>query len=226
MYPTATILLAQTKTVHFFRSQTSLLQMTKPAVRLIQSEIGAEASLLAHALSNGGSGHLTCIARQHHAVTGRPLPINALILDSTPTKPDFRSLFVSLSIPLPPSLFVRLPLQTLIGVLLFFSYVLPRWMGMTNMGDRVYDDLKNTEMTADGSGGTREWLRHKAPRTYIYSDTDDICPAYSIEAHFQQALRRGLNVRREMWSGSGHVAHMKADPERYWSVVRRAWEES
>jgi hypothetical protein len=232
MYRTSPILVAHTSSADFFLvSRRALRRKLEPAIEIIRAHLEFESDgrsnegFLAHALSNGGSGHLTCLARQFYADTGRPLPVHALVLDSTPTRAPFPSLVASMNLTLPSSPWIRLPMKALIMMLLFLAYVLPRWMGKSNMADRVFDDL-NSLGTVDKSGRkANEWLRKEAIRSYIYSDADEICLAKDIKPHAMEAARRGLRVRNEVWIGSGHVTHMKLDPQRYWNVVKETWED-
>ena len=78
LYPTSPILLVRTSSSDFFlNSERALQQRLEPAIRIIRAHLEDEPSsgpnegFLAHALSNGGSGHLTCLARQYHATTGQ-----------------------------------------------------------------------------------------------------------------------------------------------------------
>ncbi|KAK4458449.1 hypothetical protein QBC42DRAFT_349627 [Cladorrhinum samala] len=65
-------------------------------------------------------------------------------------------------------------------------------------------------------------------RTYIYSKPDELVDWRDVEAHADDAERRGFkNVRREEFLGTGHVAHARGgieNQERYWGVVRSTWE--
>lgn len=232
LYPSSPILLARTFSSDFFLvSESALQRKLKPAVEIICAQLQSgrnyqsNRTFLAHALSNGGSGHLTCLARQYHEDTGHPLPVNAMILDSTPTGAHFQSLVASLSLTLPSAFLIRLPAKAVIMVLVFIFYVLPTWMGKGNMAARVCDDLNSLEGGGKSQGRTKEWLRKEAIRTYIYSDTDEICRAENIMPHARVAANQGMRVREEAWVGSGHVAHMKTDPDRYWKVVAGTWDD-
>jgi hypothetical protein len=108
LYPTSPILLARTFSSDFIpTSERVLRRKLEPAIKIIRAHLELESDnrsntgLLAHALSNGGSGHLTCLARQYHSDTRYPLPVNAVILDSTPTGVGFQSLVSGLSVSLP-----------------------------------------------------------------------------------------------------------------------------
>lgn len=51
-------------------------------------------------------------------------------------------------------------------------------------------------------------------------------PYHEVEKHAEKAREVGLNVRMERFEDSKHVAHARADPERYWGAVRRLWEDA
>lgn len=229
LYPSSPILLIRTSSADFFTPEKILMQkagvpscIISQALKDTENPTQPTGGLLAHALSNGGSSHLAILARRYHEDTCLPLPVDAIILDSTPTKPTFTSLMASLSMPLPRLVLVRQTMKAAIAMAVFLVYLVPRWLGMIILADRTYHDLCSSDNESDDA---REmaWLKKGAIRTYIYSDTDVLCRAKDIESHFRTAQSQGLRVRSEPWQGSGHVAHMKMDPERYWRVVRETW---
>ena len=61
-------------------------------------------------------------------------------------------------------------------------------------------------------------------RCYIYSKEDEMVSWENVEEHAAEAEGRGWRVRRELFVGSGHVAHARVDSGRYWGVVQRVWE--
>lgn len=231
LYPLSPVLVAHTSSIDFFSGTDGLTQRTAPAVEMIRHILDAKndnyegAGLLAHAISNGGSSHLACIARKYHSDTQQPLPADSLVLDSTPTRPTFSPLLKSVSMALPRHSLIRLPLQMAISVGLFVVFILPRWFGMRNVGDRTFVDLNSLGPAEEGDNGSQEWIRNKAMRTYIYSYKDELCPAEEITFHFEKAQDRGFRVRREVWEESGHAAHMKDDPQRYWNIIAGSWED-
>lgn len=105
-----------------------------------------------------------------------------------------------------------------------------------------------------GEGATRGGLiGSQTLRTYIYSKQDAMIDWRHVEMHAADAATGGVNknannnnknhnngevsspttstrrtkipCRLEMFHGSGHVAHMRHDPERYWRVVVETWEQ-
>ena len=66
------------------------------------------------------------------------------------------------------------------------------------------------------------------PRLYLYSPIDELIPPEDVERHAAQAkVQAGVtDIRMEKFENSPHVAHARTDPERYWSAVKRVWEEA
>jgi len=64
-----------------------------------------------------------------------------------------------------------------------------------------------------------------APRAYIYSESDRLVQSWAVEAHAQDAEKKGLPMRLHRWSNSEHVAHLRSDKMRYIEVIK-AMEES
>ena len=62
------------------------------------------------------------------------------------------------------------------------------------------------------------WFSEHTPRLYLYSQAD--------EKHAEEARKAGLDVKIERFEGSPHVAHARSDPERYWSAVKKVWEDA
>ncbi|KAH7040071.1 uncharacterized protein B0I36DRAFT_343870 [Microdochium trichocladiopsis] len=97
------------------------------------------------------------------------------------------------------------------------------------------------EAVAGSRGGM---IGRQTLRTYIYSKEDDLIDYRDCEKHAADAVtgsgggvgtrgkknshhpgggRVKIPCRLEMFHGSGHVAHMRHDPDRYWRVVGETW---
>ena len=59
----------------------------------------------------------------------------------------------------------------------------------------------------------------------MLSDNDRIVRPWMVKAHATQAQERGYRVRMVNFGRSGHVAHAKEFPERYWREIRDSWDE-
>jgi hypothetical protein len=64
-------------------------------------------------------------------------------------------------------------------------------------------------------------VRPKAERCYIYAEQDELVAWRDIEEHAHEAEKEGWVVSTEKFERSGHVGHMRADPQRYWNTVAR-----
>ncbi|KAH7330742.1 hypothetical protein B0J17DRAFT_679440 [Rhizoctonia solani] len=75
-------------------------------------------------------------------------------------------------------------------------------------------------------------LPQRVPRTYIYSDIDELIPSESVEGHAKKAREliggeAGSElVKLAKFEGSSHVAHARKDGKRYWDEVVRTWDAS
>lgn len=67
------------------------------------------------------------------------------------------------------------------------------------------------------------WSGKQTPFLYIYSKADKSVPHRHIQAHTEVAERNGQDVTRLVYESSGHVSHMRTDPERYWGSIRDIW---
>jgi hypothetical protein len=67
------------------------------------------------------------------------------------------------------------------------------------------------------------WIDAATPRLYVFSKNDALVPYEQVKQHANDAAARGINVRREIFDASPHVAHARTDPTRYWSAVTELW---
>ncbi|KAI8170912.1 hypothetical protein K4K49_006440 [Colletotrichum sp. SAR 10_70] len=65
-----------------------------------------------------------------------------------------------------------------------------------------------------------------ARRLYIYSKEDRTTAWEAVEKHVNEARHLGYEVDSNLWEGSGHVEHMRKSPEKYWTIIGKAWEEA
>ncbi|KAK7512529.1 uncharacterized protein IWZ02DRAFT_461919 [Phyllosticta citriasiana] len=172
--------------------------------------------LFVHTMSNGGTGNVTLFAEQYRFITERPLPAQAVLLDSAPSQSRLLPALSAMSLGLPKQFYLRWPMQFAIGMLLVVFYQIPPMFGFETMASHMRQQLNLT---------SSEVIRKEAPRWYVYSDGDSLIPASDVEEHAEDAEAKGLVVRRENFGQSPHVGHMRKDPDRYWTIVCRAWEE-
>ncbi|KAJ3755010.1 hypothetical protein EV360DRAFT_50547, partial [Lentinula raphanica] len=115
---------------------------------------------------------------------------------------------------------LRVP--TLILVTFFYGIIaiVKQWLlGIQPISERLKEGL----LRNGPEGGVLPWMDEKTPRMYVCSKKDEIIPIDQTEEHVNEARRRGLNARIEVYENTPHVAHAKSYPERYWGAVRALW---
>ncbi|WOO79054.1 uncharacterized protein LOC62_02G002591 [Vanrija pseudolonga] len=172
------------------------------------------AELLIHVWSNGGGSALAALrgVLKKAQVT---LPRYSLVLDSTPGQFHYRSTFTAFALSFPP---------WLRRILSPFLHAMVAWFWLRQNISRVFGGPGGPLRTAAASHNTPIARASEVRRAYIYSDADKLIHAADVEAHAREAEALGFTVRRENFGKSAHVAHMKADPERYWRIARETFE--
>ncbi|OKL57196.1 hypothetical protein UA08_07665 [Talaromyces atroroseus] len=192
-------------------------------------------SVYIHLFSNGGlftTAHLL-LAYKH--ATGKPLPVSAVVLDSSPGRPTPSLSIKALSYALPRTLIIRQIGLALLTTMIWATYVTRKslalaqnivWRG-SDKNDHdddvaVYGDdpfaftrktiLDQDFIVADLPGASLKMC-------YIYSDSDALVPYKDVEEHAALAAsKEGIKgkkravVHLERFSATPHVGHMRADP--------------
>lgn len=103
----------------------------------------------------------------------------------------------------------------IITILFVYSRIM-RWLfGKKDLVESLRGALNNSRVLP--------WTSKYTPRLYIYSRKDELVPYKEVESHAREAAALGLDVRQETFEDSAHVAHARADPERYWGAIERTW---
>ncbi|TXT11201.1 hypothetical protein VHUM_01952 [Vanrija humicola] len=174
----------------------------------------ARPELLIHVWSNGGGSvlaHLRAVLKKAQVT----LPRYSFVLDSTPGQFHYRSTYTAFALSFPP---------WLRRILSPFLHAMVAWFWLRQNISRVFGGPGGPLRTAAASHNTPLARASEVRRAYIYSDGDKLIHAADVEEHARDAEARGFNVRKENFGQSAHVAHMKADPERYWRVARETFE--
>ncbi|KAE8350315.1 hypothetical protein BDV28DRAFT_43281 [Aspergillus coremiiformis] len=179
--------------------------------------------ILMHAFSNSGGVNLEATSLVWHSLQHSvdqsigPLPIHGLILDSTPGGCSFSREFhrwtagVAIGFAFLPKVLAKF--VAVIIVLLRFG--LPGLLGKESLPVRGRRVVNSSDFIPTTSG-----------RLYIYSDSDPLIGEKDVESHAQEAKTKGYGkIELEKFEGSGHVAHMRQDPKRYWAAIARFWDE-
>lgn len=172
------------------------------------------AELLIHVWSNGGGSALAAL-RGVLKKAQVALPRYSFVLDSTPGQFHYKSTFTAFALSFPPWL------RRLLSP---FLHAMVAWFWLRQNISRVFGGPGGPLRTAAASHNTPAARASEVRRAYIYSDADKLIHAADVEQHAREAEALGFTVRRENFGKSAHVAHMKADPERYWRIARETFE--
>jgi hypothetical protein len=211
LYPSARILVITTSQIDaVFRTNSANLNRVKPALDVLYTL--PRAKLIVHFFSNGGGFTTTMIAKAYKEKMGQPLPVTAMVLDSTPGRATYEATVRAFSLALPKNIILR-TLGILVFRMFFWLYKFGYYIqGKTDLVDQVRADLNDKTI-----------FDTEAPRMYIYSVADPMVAWQSVEEHGEEARSLGYTVDREKFLHSGHAAHLLEDQERYWATVQRLW---
>ncbi|CAG8081239.1 unnamed protein product [Penicillium salamii] len=185
-----------------------------PAVTAMQGLVTPENPVFLHLFSNGGLSHTGHLLQAWKTITGTPLPISALILDSAPGSLSLRSGLRAFSFALPQMWILRILGKGFLFVFLLFTMLIhaPKsFPDPITLARKLVNDTSLVQPA--GRDG-------KLARCYLYSDTDPLVDWRDTESHASEAEAKGWAVRRELFKGSPHVGHMRSEPDRYWGVIK------
>jgi Eukaryotic protein of unknown function (DUF829) len=214
VYPHSKLLVI-TNTVADVTFRTERTQMTRlePVLSIIQTTQAAapnhKSRVLLHIFSNGGANQACTLAKMHQKHHNTPLPVKAMVLDSCPGTPTFRTAIAAFSVALPPFWPLRVVLLGIIYLLLGLSMILHQVVPSQNMLMRMRERLNDTA-----------FFPLDAPRVYIYSKSDDMIDWEDVELHAADARKQGWKADLELFDGSKHVGHLVADSNKFWKAVQ------
>lgn len=202
--------------LHSTKHKTAVLDPAVDYLRRRKSS-GASNQILLHAFSDGGSNKAVCLAKAYLASTGYRLPVAASVFDSTPGTARFGSNLVAFRRSLPSNTALRTVGFLLGAVLLVVHWVLFRiFVGYErNVISKTRRALNDETL----------WDLAAVPRTYVFSQADDLICWMDIEDHAADAAETvGTTSMLVRFKESGHCCHAKENEEYYWTAVRRTWE--
>ena len=140
--------------------------------------------------------------------------VSALILDSSPAVGDLGNIIraFTIAIPNPVARYIALPIIYVIHAL---RLSIVKAIGGETMEIQYLKTLLQPRLLP--------WMSAQTPRLYVYSKRDELVPWKDVQKHADAAKKSGLNVCCEVYEGSAHVAHMRHDPERYWTSILGLW---
>ncbi|KAJ6171265.1 hypothetical protein N7470_000332 [Penicillium chermesinum] len=206
--PAARIIYTTTSSRDFLlpTSTPALQKRLTPAVEVLRA---SPTPVHIHLFSNGGVFAVTTLLSAYKARACAPLPVSAILIDSAPGRASIREGLRAFSFALPRTFVLRVSGKAVLCALFVVVYTV-------NWVLRRPDAIQRGRIALNDS----ELVGGDPARCYLYSDGDELVGWRDVEDHADEAEGSGLRVRREKFVGSPHVAHMKADPVRYWGVVR------
>ncbi|QRW05751.1 indole-diterpene biosynthesis protein PaxU [Ceratobasidium sp. AG-Ba] len=230
LYPSATQILVRSHQKYFWANETTRRASVVPVLKLLRdSGINPgdqpESSGL---LYSGGAIVLTSIARQLAETSNLSpaLPAQALIFDSLPGTIDLQVTIRAFTAPIRSA-----PIRAVASVIFGAVYIVGKiWKSTIGVLFRRGPDV--FEQMHAGLHDPK-LLSQNVPRTYLYSDVDELVQMESVEAHANEAKgllqASGVDpalVRLVKFEGSKHVSHVRQDPQRYWAAVVDTWNAS
>ncbi|KAK0641736.1 hypothetical protein B0T16DRAFT_334240 [Cercophora newfieldiana] len=209
LYPSSQILLIKSPYAQIF-SPTTIPAAVAPAVPVLKAlNLSSETpELLIHLFSNGGSSSISGL---YEAYAPEIVPAHVTILDSAPSETNISGSVAFFSVGWSAvQRVLLLPVIYLVATTASVAIAVgARTDWMKAWGDSHNDRGKNREVR----------------RVYMYSEGDELVSFRFVEAHAKHAEEKGFAVRLERFEGTPHVAHARgASEERYWGLVRAAWE--
>ncbi|GAA6041266.1 hypothetical protein JCM8097_001305 [Rhodosporidiobolus ruineniae] len=236
LYPSASILLLRSNERDFYSFRNHLPRLLEPAVEVVNKhaggvEAGPSSPVLVHVFSNGGCATL----KELNELLKRSSPRN-----STAANDDKKSLLpssTSCGVPARAIVFDSCPghstLQTTLKA--FTAGIRNRFLRVPAMAffTVVYGVMKLVDFIRRRPPVLTRLSLYlnspsfpSVPRLYLYSEADELVPFTDVEHHAAEAKKRGVEVKTVRFEGTPHVAHARAEPERYWGAVKTFWEEA
>ena len=155
------------------------------------------------------------------SLKSHPSTRSLMVIDSAPGGDTLECALNAFEVMI-PSPFLRYP-----TIIAFFSVQTLSWIlgrtprlpfeairqGILDRNWLPWTALENT----DGSKRKTLWL-------FIYSRVDQLVPFDHVQKLTEAAESHGMDIRREIYEDTPHVAHMRGDPERYWGVIKSCWD--
>lgn len=231
LYPGSPILLircfAKTLTINA-RHHPKELEPAVPVIRSVVAEAGGgdaraggrqAPDMLVHVFSNGGSATLRHLYGVY-AASARPgeptaLPAHVTIFDSAPGRWQWGRTVTAFMMSVAGMIWpVRLVAWAILNIFCAYEWAVHVLLRRPGFLERTW--------VAHNDRGLNASERRRA---YIYSEEDKLVDYRNIEEHAAVAAAGGYVPTLEKFGGSQHVAHARADEERYWNIVRAAWED-
>jgi hypothetical protein len=216
LFPTSRILLVRCPANHVFFPPGVRSQLL-PAMQILKALLladrdkndGGAPGLLVHMFSNGGMNSMTLLlAMLREDKHEHVFPRHVMICDSCPGYFHWQRIHRAVAHGLPswvsPLIHLGIAINWFIG-----GFLLRRDPPL----DRQARGLNDKTLTA-----------LQTRRLYLYGTGDEMVDWRDVEDHATRAADTGIDVRKEVFPGCKHVSHARADGERYWRLVKEAWD--
>ncbi|KAK2595239.1 hypothetical protein QQS21_007026 [Conoideocrella luteorostrata] len=177
--------------------------------------------ILVHTMSNTGAVNYAATLNAYQEVYKHPMPHDLLIMDSTPGSTEFslgnasrwsRAMALGTAAWFPWPFLVT---QSIWAVFLLLNTLYAWMVGKESPGAWSVRAVNDTKYEVK-----------RARRLYLYSKDDDLILWEDIERHVAETRPLGWKADVEVFSGSGHVGHMRMFPAQYWGAIRRSWKKA
>lgn len=215
MAPSARIVFMLSSSNDFFWASTTRAHQARvaPAVDALRSQAPGS-PVFVHLFSNGGLSNTTQLLRAYFNAMGGPLPISSMIVDSAPGTATVAAAMRAFSFALPRMWILRLISKSFLWLSLVLIKMVQAVRGSSDpigLARKLINDTSLVQAANPGGVPTR---------CYIYSDADELVDWHDVEKHASESEASGWTVHRELFQGTPHVGHMRAEPDRYWGIVK------
>ncbi|KAL7764082.1 hypothetical protein ACKLNR_005227 [Fusarium oxysporum f. sp. zingiberi] len=189
-----------------------------PVIHEVFPNNASDGSVLFHVMSNSGTINYSATLNAYKETYNRPMPHALTVYDSTPGTPyltwdNLKRFSHAMAI----GLAAKLPLPFIVTQVLcawFFCMI------------HVFDYLAGRESAPKFSHRIftdEQWESKKSTRLFLYGKGDFLIPWQHIEGYMAVSQEAGYLSEGQLFE-SGHVGHMKKDPEKYWGTIQESWE--
>ena len=220
LYPSARLIVVLTPILGtFFQTPAVRIQSMAPIIDTVFGagrETESEERLLVHIMSNMGATSFASTLCAYRRAKKAAMPHRLFVLDSTPGSTGLRPNLApwSRALSLGMARYLPWPFAVTQG---FAAAFLVAMHGLALLTRTKPAAVFAMETIADPETTVA------ARRLYIYSKEDDLIRWQDVEDHAAKAKQQGVSLDMELFEGTGHVSHMRADPQRYWGAIEENW---
>ncbi|KAF4449000.1 Transmembrane protein 53-B [Fusarium austroafricanum] len=201
-----------------------LSQRTEEMMPLVNEvfpkNVEQDGSVLCHILSNSGAINYSATLNAYKELYNKPMPHTLTVYDSTPGTPNLNwpnlkrwsnAMAIGAAPKLPLPFFVT---RTLCGIFFCYIYLSDYLVGKESapwFSHRIFFN--------------EEWESKQSLRLFIYGKDDIIIPWEHVEGFIAESRKNGYPTEGELFE-SGHVGHMRKNPDKYWKTIQGTWDKA